>query len=319
MAKISVIVPVYKVEPYLHCCIDSILAQTFRDFELILVDDGSPDNCGTICDEYAEKDDRIVVIHQENGGLSAARNTGIDWVFANSDSEWITFVDSDDYIPSEYLERLQSKVTDNVDIVSTFGEYFEKQEEIKDISCVVHEVYTMTGREACLSLFLVDGRITVPAWGKLFRRELFRELRFPVGKIHEDEALIPSLLYLADTVVSLRAWMYGYRQNPMGIMLSKFSIKRFDIVDAGDQCMAFFKKNGDTELRELAEKRKKSRWSSCIVKAWQSGIYHDIPTKYKMPLLKAFCYLLVETIQSADKNMMIQRVHHMFKNYTDKK
>jgi glycosyltransferase involved in cell wall biosynthesis len=87
MPKISVIVPVYKVEPYLHRCVDSILNQSYRDFELILVDDGSPDNCGAMCDEYAKTDSRIHVIHRENGGLSAARNTGIEWSFANSNSQ----------------------------------------------------------------------------------------------------------------------------------------------------------------------------------------------------------------------------------------
>ena len=95
MPVISVIVPVYKVEKYIHRCIDSILGQTFTDFELILVDDGSPDNCGAICDEYAAKDSRVVVIHQENDGVSSARNAGIDWSFANSDSIWMAFVKID--------------------------------------------------------------------------------------------------------------------------------------------------------------------------------------------------------------------------------
>ena len=103
MPQISVIVPVYKVEPYLRRCVDSILGQTFTDFELILVDDGSPDNCPAICDEYARKDTRVHVIHQENGGLSAARNAGIDWAFANSDSQWLTSVDSDEWVHPEML------------------------------------------------------------------------------------------------------------------------------------------------------------------------------------------------------------------------
>ena len=103
---ISIIVPVYKVEKYIHRCVDSILAQTFTDFELILVDDGSPDNCGIICDEYALKDNRIHVIHKENGGLSDARNAGIDWAFENSNSEWITFIDSDDWVHPKCLEAL---------------------------------------------------------------------------------------------------------------------------------------------------------------------------------------------------------------------
>ena len=106
MANISVIVPVYKVEAFLSRCVESILAQTYRDFELILVDDGSPDNCGVLCDGYALRDSRVHVIHQENGGLSAARNTGIDWVFANSVSRWIAFVDSDDWVHPDFLKVL---------------------------------------------------------------------------------------------------------------------------------------------------------------------------------------------------------------------
>ena len=121
MPTISVIVPVYKVEPYLHRCVDSILNQTFEDFELILVDDGSPDNCPVICDEYAAKDSRVVVIHQENGGLSAARNAGIDWAFANSNSQWLSFVDSDDWIHPQTLEHLLRAVEENGTKISICG------------------------------------------------------------------------------------------------------------------------------------------------------------------------------------------------------
>ena len=106
MPQISVIVPVYKVELYIRRCIDSILAQTFSDYELILVDDGSPDKCGAVCDEYAKQDNRIHVLHQENAGLSVARNTGIDWTFSHSDSKWLTFIDSDDWVHPRYLEAL---------------------------------------------------------------------------------------------------------------------------------------------------------------------------------------------------------------------
>ena len=106
MPKISVIVPIYNVEKYLRRCVDSILNQTFSDFELILVDDGSPDNCGKICDEYAVKDRRIVVIHQKNGGLSTARNAGIDWAFVNSNSQYLSFIDRDDWVHPDFLEFL---------------------------------------------------------------------------------------------------------------------------------------------------------------------------------------------------------------------
>ena len=106
MAKISIVVPVYKVEKYLYRCVKSILEQTFFDFDLVLVDDGSPDSCGELCDEYAATDKRIQVIHQKNGGLSAARNSGIELCLKNSDSEWITFIDSDDWVHPRYLELL---------------------------------------------------------------------------------------------------------------------------------------------------------------------------------------------------------------------
>ena len=103
MSFISIIVPVYRVEKYLSRCIDSILSQTFKDFELILVNDGSPDNSGDICNKYAEKDKRVIVLNQANGGLSSARNAGLNWLYDNSDSQWITFVDSDDWIHPNYL------------------------------------------------------------------------------------------------------------------------------------------------------------------------------------------------------------------------
>ena len=108
MPEISVIVPVYKVEQFLHRCVESILRQSFYNFELILVDDGSPDSCGDICDAYAAKDNRIHVIHQKNGGLSAARNSGIDYVMAHSDSHWLAFVDSDDWVHPDFLKILYS-------------------------------------------------------------------------------------------------------------------------------------------------------------------------------------------------------------------
>ena len=110
MAKISVIVPVYKVEETIGKCIESILNQTYPDFELILIDDGSPDRSGVICDEYSKKDGRIKVIHKKNAGVSSARNAGIEWVLENSDSEWISFVDSDDWVHSDYLSKLYGAV-----------------------------------------------------------------------------------------------------------------------------------------------------------------------------------------------------------------
>ena len=179
---ISVIVPIYKVEKYLHRCIDSVLAQTFTDFELILVDDGSPDNCGKICDEYAEKDNRIHVIHKENGGLSDARNAGIDWAFANSDSEWITFIDSDDWIHPKYLETLYNAVKETGCEISICG-----YEETTGDSPKVDDINLQAVIVSTEDFFCEHNVNAVVAWGKLYKKELFREIRYPVGKLHEDE------------------------------------------------------------------------------------------------------------------------------------
>ena len=147
MAKISVIVPVYNVEKYIHKCLDSILKQTFTDFELILVDDGSPDNCGNICDEYAKKDNRIFVVHKKNGGLSAARNSGIDWAFQNSDSEFITFIDSDDTIAENYLEKFMNAMDNNADIVSCKLNFFiEETQKSETDGCFDTPAERFTGK-----------------------------------------------------------------------------------------------------------------------------------------------------------------------------
>ena len=187
---ISVIVPVYKVEKYIHRCVDSILAQTFTDFELILVDDGSPDNCGKICDEYAEKDNRIHVIHKENGGLSDARNAGIDWAFANSDSEWITFIDSDDWIHPKYLEALYNAVKETGCEISICG-----YEETTGDSPKVDDINLQAVIVSTEDFFCEHNVNAVVAWGKLYKKELFREIRYPVGKLHEDEFTTYKLLF----------------------------------------------------------------------------------------------------------------------------
>ena len=133
MANISVIVPVYKVEEFLSRCVDSILCQSYPDFEVILVDDGSPDRSGQMCEDYARQDSRIHVIHQENGGLSAARNSGIDWAFAHSDSRWLAFVDSDDWVHPDFLKVLYETAEQTLckisvcDFFRTSGENFPEQ------------------------------------------------------------------------------------------------------------------------------------------------------------------------------------------------
>ena len=239
MPQISVIVPVYKVEPYLRRCVDSILGQTFTDFELILVDDGSPDNCPAICDEYAAKDSRIHVIHQENGGLSAARNAGIDRAFANSDSQWLSFVDSDDWVHQKYLECLLNAALENQAAVSICG-YVETDGINPGISAD-----ELTSQMWVPDEFFIKHTVNATvAWGKLYRKDCFECLRYPIGKIHEDEFVTYIILFQNQSIAYIEAPLYSYYINPQGITRSKWSYKRLDALTAFEQQLKFFSQNG---------------------------------------------------------------------------
>lgn len=247
MPTISVVVPVYKVENYIHRCVDSILNQTYRDFELILVDDGSPDSCGTICDEYAAKDDRVVVIHQENGGLSAARNAGIDWAFANSDSQWLTFVDSDDFLYHEYLQRMFQAVTECDTLISTCNAtqtvFSDNEEDYLPQKNATEDAY-------CNSVVLYH---RIPAWGKLYHKSLWQNIRYPVGRLHEDRFTTHKILFQVPEIATILAPMYWVTPNPNSITHVKWTSKRLDHVDAVEEELAFFVQNGfrKAELRTV--------------------------------------------------------------------
>lgn len=288
MPTITVIVPVYNVEPYLRQCIDSILAQTYRDFELILVDDGSPDNCGAICDEYARRDSRIRVIHQENGGLSAARNAGID----SATGEYIAFVDSDDVILGTYLEKLLNVALAQQADISVCGMItFADGTTPNLVSCQDTSVDMMSGRDACMSIYRMDGRVPIMAWGKLYRASLFNGIRYPAGRIHEDDATTPRVLYNAGRVAITSAQLYLYRQRAGSIMGRSFSAKRFEIMLAIDENMAFLNKRGEKDIFDAAIIFKKKAHSICILNAYRAGIQKQIPKEYWMPEWKAIIEL----------------------------
>ena len=245
MPKISIIVPVYKVEPYLRRCIDSILAQTFADFELILVDDGNPDRCGIICDEYKEKDARIYVIHQMNGGLSAARNAGIDWAFDNSNSEWLTFIDSDDWVHPKYLEFLYAAVVENnvkismCPLIETDKYYIDED----DIGCSSKEV---TAGEA----YILNTRtISAYAVGRLFHKAgCFSNIRFPVGRLWEDLATIYKILWSAKSIALVDRPLYYYFRNSEGIVHSAWCPKKLDELLAYEEQIPFFEGKNENEI-----------------------------------------------------------------------
>lgn len=201
--KISVIVPVYNVERYLTRCIDSILAQTFTDFELLLIDDGSTDNSGKICDEYAEKDKRIRVFHKKNGGVSSARNLGLDV----SCCEWITFIDSDDYVEDNFLEELFQSTNSDLKIsgYTSFGEKISK--ENYKTSFINKDKIGI-----CLSKFLNNDIFRVP-WAKLFRLSIINNnrLRFDDRlKIGEDTIFVQQYLCFCNSLSFINTTSYNY-------------------------------------------------------------------------------------------------------------
>ena len=250
MPEISVIVPVYKVEQFLHRCVESILRQSFYNFELILVDDGSPDSCGAICDAYAAKDNRIHAIHQKNGGLSAARNSGIDYVLAHSDSHWLAFVDSDDWVHPDFLKILYTAARQTLCKISACGFFRTEGEPIPEVQddsivCLSADDY-YCGQ--------VHGGVTAVAWNKLYHRSLFKELRYPIGKLHEDEFTTYLAVYQAGKVGVTPAQLYAYYQNPEGIMRSEWNPRRMHVLEAFEQQIAFARQQGNQRLlRKITE------------------------------------------------------------------
>jgi len=247
MPQISIIVPVYKVEPYIHRCVDSILNQTFTDFELILVDDGSPDNCGVICDEYATKDSRIHVIHQENGGLSAARNSGIDWVFQNSDSEYFSFIDSDDWVHPRYIELLYTGICKyNANISQCL---FLETDGNTASESVGEEIVSMPPDEEYLNCY------NPHAWGKLYKRKCFEGLRYPDGKLFEDVAIWYKLLFCEEKIVIVKSQLYYYLIREGSIVNSNWTPAHLDQVYAWEEQLVFLRTYPNQKVYTAANKR----------------------------------------------------------------
>ena len=237
MAEVSIIVPVYQVENYIRQCIDSILVQTFTDFELILVDDGSKDKSGQICDEYAVLDQRVKVIHKENGGLSDARNCGMDQAVGN----YFMFVDSDDYIAPTMLEYLyKALMNKEADIaVCNFLHFFEEDRKRDFSTNIQSEV--LSGAEIFYSRKneRVYGIWTV-AWNKLYKRETLGNVRFRFGKYHEDEFWANDIYQMDIKVVTIPECLYYYRQRDNSIMGRKNIKRDFDILEALQERIAVY-------------------------------------------------------------------------------
>ncbi|MCD7818861.1 MAG: glycosyltransferase [Lachnospiraceae bacterium] len=268
MPEISVIVPVYKVEPFLRRCVDSILNQTFQDFELILVDDGSPDNCPIICDEYAKSDKRITVIHQENRGQSVARNAGIKKVLSEDISQWVVFIDSDDMVREDYLEKLIGCANDMGTklVICSFSLVSEDNDPLPLNLENPIPFGCLTAEEALNRLQKSNGWMWSVPWNKIYHRSLLSENYFPVGINHEDEFIIAPLLWNAKKIGCIGENLYVYtymrKDSITGSKLLKSKLDKMDVLferckfyeSIGMKDLISYNKNGYLNLLQECKK-----------------------------------------------------------------
>lgn len=248
---ISVVVPVYKTEAYLRQCVDSLLIQTYSHLEIILVDDGSPDGSGAVCDQYARRDARICVIHQKNGGVSAARNAGVQV----ATGQYIAFVDSDDWGEPDYVKTLfQAAERCAADAVV----------EIKGSQTDI-----WTGEEALWQMCYQKLYDTAP-WGKLFRTKIVKEVPFPENMFFEDLAVVCQMIGAARSVAAQSGSRYHYRRNPEGTMNGGNMIRLLDEIKAADMMYTYAKSLPGNESR-AAENRKFSAYAQVLMKLPRSG------------------------------------------------
>lgn len=279
MPRLSIIVPVYKVEQYLNRCIDSILLQTYRDFELILVDDGSPDNSGKMCDDIAKTDKRIKVIHKENGGLSSARNTGLD--IASGD--YVGFIDSDDWVTKDMFEHLISLADSyNCEIASASYVFSNGETTFKQPNI---EVKVFNKKEA-LRYYMLEGmssRISdYPVCIKIYKKILFDNIRFPEGQLYEDVATNFILIQKSSIYVKSNKICYYYFQDGGSITRSGFKNKDMDILKVGEQLVTLAEKENDEELLKLAKMKSARSYFSILAKIAAYGIAEEIDNEEEL-------------------------------------
>ena len=248
---ISIIVPVYRVEAYLDRCMESLLAQTYENLEIILVDDGSPDRCPAICDSYAEKDRRVRVIHQDNAGLSGARNTGIE----AAGGDYLAFVDSDDYVSRDFIRTLYELLEETGCAISQCRFSYVQGEPLRGTRERNYHIYR--GESLMEQLYGQEEEATcfVVAWNKLYRRELFDRIRYPAGRIHEDEATTYRLFHEGKKLVFTERILYGYYTANPGSITAVFSSKRLQWLTAQEERIRFFQENGYDRLLPAAYRK----------------------------------------------------------------
>ncbi len=263
---ISVILPIYNVERQLERCLDSLLSQTYGNLDIVAVDDGSPDRCGKICDKYAKKDSRVRVIHRENGGVSAARNSGV----AAALGEYIAFVDPDDYVERDFIEFLYNLLTQNDADISACGAvevYFSGKTAPQTQDTALH---VMDAHEALERMCYNDG-FYVTLWDKLYKRELFSGIYFTEGKLFEDTGTTYKLVDRANRIAVKCEPKYNYVLYDQSITNSRFNEKKLDYVEMADE-MADFITEKYPDLRPAAERKRMHACFSTLTQLVNSGV-----------------------------------------------
>lgn len=244
---ISVIVPIYNVEKYLDKCVSSIINQTYKNLEIILVDDGATDSCSSKCDDWKLKDSRIVIIHKVNGGLSDARNSGLDI----AKGQYYFFVDSDDWIRKDTIEILYKLIIENNAEIACCGVELQ-DEEGKILSCWSEtSCPNLMDSNQAMEQYLTKMSVGAMAWNKLYSSNLFSSIRYPIGKLHEDEFTTWKVIFLANRIVYTPECLYYYIQRQGSIVNSNISLKRLDALDAMDELWLFLNEENKIELIDL--------------------------------------------------------------------
>ena len=308
---ISIIVPVYNVELFLRRCVESLLRQTYRNIEIILIDDGATDKSGMQCDQFAKADRRITVIHQDNGGLSHARNVGID----AAQGELLTFVDSDDWVADNYIQVLYTNMKEHdADISGCFFQYTSDNCEganKKNNICVK----TWNTQEALRAMLQQDG-YTSSAWGQLYKKELFNNVRFPKGKLYEDLATTYKVLYKSNIIVHSNEKLYFYFQRNSSIQGQKYNKNHYDDLLFMQEFEEFIKATfPDIEyaakermvgvcfhllLKMSKEERKtltEAKEMNDIIKSYRAGVIREKRSSLKVKYACLLSYLGIDVVE----------------------
>lgn len=273
---ISIIIPVYKVEKYLGQCMQNVLSQTYGNLEIILVDDGSPDSCGQMCEDFAEKDSRVVVIHRENGGLSEARNTGLD----AAGGEYVAFIDSDDYVSDYYIGNLY-KALNGLDAQMAVSCYEAVYDQTPPKTCAAavkdSEIHLGSPKECLKRICYQNSGIEISAWGKLYHRSLFSDIRYPSGLLYEDIPVTPQLLHRCSRIAVIPNVDYYYRQRRESIRSNSFHPQKLAAVENTRELMEFINA-AYPEIRLAGECRYFSTVSNILFHI-DSSEYQDVRRK----------------------------------------